>query len=139
MALLPRVLGQQQLRTRVVAGEEHHLLLDAFGVAIALEPRLAGVAEVVARLGHLELCGDEQGVLVWRLWLELACVVVRSLRCCRTPLAELINIYRSVSTTQHGGCLACSSSECPGGAEYKSTGNTFVYVGTTGMHLHARS
>ena len=47
MALLPRVLGQQQLRTRVVAGEEHHLLLDAFGVAIALEPRLAGVAEVV--------------------------------------------------------------------------------------------
>ena len=32
MALLPRVLGQQQLRTRVVAGEEHHLLLDAFAV-----------------------------------------------------------------------------------------------------------
>ena len=58
MALLPRVLGQQQLRTRVVAGEEHHLLLDAFGVSIALEPRLASVAELVAGLGRLDLYGD---------------------------------------------------------------------------------
>ena len=63
MALRPRVLGQQQLRTRVVAGEEHHLLLDAFGVSIALEPRLASVAELVAGLGRLDLCGDERRCL----------------------------------------------------------------------------
>ena len=42
MAPLPRILGQQQLQSRLVAGEEHHLLLDGFGVTIALEPRVAG-------------------------------------------------------------------------------------------------
>ena len=55
MALLPRTLGQQQLQSRAVNGEEHHLLLTAYGVAIALEPRVAGVAEVVAQLGRLDL------------------------------------------------------------------------------------
>ena len=30
MAPLPCILGQQQLQSRLVAGEEHHLLLDGF-------------------------------------------------------------------------------------------------------------
>ena len=37
-------------------------------------------------------------------------------------------VGQSVSTTQYGGCLACSSSECPGGAEYKSNTGTAVQV-----------
>ena len=46
-----------------MTGEGHHLLLDAFGVSIALEPRLASVAELVAGLGRLDLCGDERRCL----------------------------------------------------------------------------